>query len=215
MFYRIYAWMPLIAGQIYAIWLLASGLSTYFQVMLMNAVAVYLATLIGVLIHLKRLRSFIGQIRGLITLTGSLAMMLLFLLIPAVPKRLVPGTFDQPLFRMIDVVRDSFTSSLFFHGVIFLSLFLGLATLSALTSRDAVRWWYTNMIMPTTSAFLGLFVAGIVGLIVTVNMDNDDSTSLDAQIFVVATFSVVRIFFDYVFQSQTTPEEFETEYAII
>lgn len=213
MLYRIYAWMPLIVVQLYAIWLLASGRSTYFQVMLMNAVGVYFATLIGMLISFKSLRSFIHQIRGLITLSGSLAFLLVFLLIPAVPKRLVPGTHDQPLFRMIDVVRESFTSGLFTHGLVYLSFFLGLSTLSALISRDAARWWYANMIVPNASTFLALFVAGIVGLIVSVNIQNDDATSLGAQIFVVATFSVVRLFFDVVFESQTTPAEFETQYA--
>ncbi|MEO7324760.1 MAG: hypothetical protein ABIW82_08025 [Dokdonella sp.] len=205
--------MPLIVGQSYALWLLASGRSTYFQVMLMYATGVFLATLIGMFIRFKNLRSFIHQIRGLITLSGSLAFMLVFLLIPAVPKRLVPGTYDQPLFRMIDVVRESFTSGLFTHGLVYLSFFLGLSTLSALTSGDAVRWWYANMIVPNTSTFLALFVAGIAGFFVSVNMQNEDAASLGVQIFVVATFSVVRLFFDVVFESQTTPSEFETQYA--
>ncbi|MEO7063309.1 MAG: hypothetical protein ABI082_05980 [Dokdonella sp.] len=200
-------------GQIYALWLLASGRCTYFQVMLMNAAGVYLATLIGMLISFRGLRRFIQQIRGLITLSMSLALTLLFLLIPAVPRRLVPGTHDQPLFRMIDVVRESFTSEFFAHGLVFLCFFLGLSILSALTSRDAVRWWYANLIMPNGSTFLALFAAGIVGFVIITNMQNYDTTSLGAQIFVVATFSVVRLFFDCVFQSLTTTEEFEAQYA--
>ena len=213
MLYRIYAWTPLIVGQAYALWLLASGRSAYFQIMLMNSAGVFLATAIGTFIGLKCLRGLIQQIRGLLGLFGGLVFVLAFLLIPAVPKRLVPGTHDQPLFRMIDVVRESFTNSLFTHGLVYLSLFLGLATLAALTSGDAKRWWYANMIVPNAATFLALFVAGLVGFFVSVNMQNEDAISLGAQIVVVATFSVVRIFFDVVLQSQTTAAEFEAQYA--
>ena len=191
------ALLPLCVGQLYTLWLLISTQTSFFQIMLMNAAEIWLALLTAMIFLSPNLKVFGQRAKSQIAYTAALFVVLAFLRFTVISP-----SDDATL------TRDALT-----HGLIYLGVTLGLSIVAAFASGDAGRWWYANMIMPAAIVLVAMFFSALVGYLLAVNFGDDGAVRPAFAIGLLIMFSAMRVLFTRIYQSRSTPEEMERNYA--
>lgn len=154
-----FALVPVAAGQAYVIWLVFTGTTNYVQVVSFNLVELWLVWLCSMLFFSSSAQVFRQRAVKFFAMSGSVFFLLTVALLAGVSSHLVPGTRDQPLFRMIDLAGESLTGEFLLQSLLYVGLSLGLSLLVAFRSPDRGRTWYGNVVVPNGVTFLAIFLS--------------------------------------------------------
>lgn len=191
------ALLPLCVGQLYTLWLLINARTSLFQIMLMNATEIWLALLAAMIFLSPNLKVFGQRAKSQIAYTAALFVVLVFLRFTV-----IPSSDDATL-----------TWGALTHGLIYLGVTLGLSIVAAFVSGNAGRWWYANMIMPAATVLVAMFFSALAGYFLAGTFGVENAAGPAWGIGLLAAFSAMRVFFIWIYQSRTTPEEMEQNYA--
>jgi hypothetical protein len=205
----ILALLPLALSQAYVIWLVATGVLGYMQVLLITAAELWLVPLISTICFSPTLQILGKRMAQLFFNTLALAFMLVFSSIAAVSHDLHPGTREQPLFRMINVFKTILTADVFRDGVIYLAGTLGLSLLMALVTRQPRRYWFNNVIQPYSATLIAMVVTTFAAFFLA----NPSGPTITSAVEIICILSGMRVLCTCVFVNNLfTPEQKELEF---
>jgi hypothetical protein len=205
----IVALLPLALSQAYVIWLVATGILNYMQVLLITAAELWLVLFISTIFFSPTLQVLGKRIAQLFFNTLALVFMLVFSSIAAVSHDLHPGTREQPLFRMIDVFKAILTADVFRDGLIYLAVTLGLSLVMASVTRPARRYWFNNVIQPYSATLIAMVVTTFAAFFLA----DPKGPTVTSAVEIVCILSGMRVLCTWVFANNLfTPAQKELEF---
>jgi hypothetical protein len=202
--------LPLIASQAYTIWLVAAAEISYFQVMVLNLAEVWLATLSSMIFFSPTMDVLKRRAVKQFGITGAVFFLLVVLALAGVSGAVSPGTREQPLFRMLDLVSASLNGGLLINGVIYIGISLGMSLILAFASGKGGRAWYANVITPAYMTMLAIFLSVILFFIT--GMHDSRTPGLSSALFLVGIFFALRLLFAWLGQ-RMSKTDVEADYA--
>jgi hypothetical protein len=205
----IVALLPLALSQAYVIWLVATGVLNYMQILLITAAELWLVLFISTIFFSPTLQILGKRMAQLFFNTLALMFMLVFSSIAAVSHDLHPGTHEQPLFRMIDVFKTILSADVFKDGVIYLAGTLGLSLLMAMVSRQARRYWFNNVIQPYFATLMAMVATTFAAFFLA----DPNGPTITSAVEIICILSCLRVIFTWVFVNNLfTPAQKELEF---
>lgn len=203
--------LPMVLGQLFALWLLLSSQSTFFQIMLMSSAEIWMVMVTTMIFFSRSLGVFAKRAGIQLAYTGALFVVLAFMLITAIP--LAHDSDDQPVFSMAALANATLTHSFVTNGLVYLGITLGASLVTAVMSRDAGRWWYANMILPVGVTLLAMVLTSFVAFFIAWRFMGSDMQRLVVATVLFLLFGAMRLGFTWIVMSRTTAKEIEEGYA--
>ena len=203
--------LPLIVGQLLALWLVVDADTSFFQIMLMNAAEIWMAILATMLFFSQGEGVFGKRAANLFAFTGGLFVALVFVVFAIIPPARSMG--DQPLFRMVDLVKTSVDQAALMHGLLYVATTLGLSLACALKSGTAGRWWYANVVLSVIWAMLAMTLVSFAAIFIGSQFGESASSRFALSVTLLVIFSALRIAFTWLHQRTFDPATMEKGYA--
>ena len=208
--------VPLALGQIYLVWLVASGRMNFFEAVLMSWAEIMLTVVFGsyFLSPNSEVRT-----RRFHSLTGLIVMMTFMLYLSLTITTLTLRHYhDKPpgmLSEMYAVIVSALTGSTILYGGLYLLITIGLSALHASRNDDQMRSWYTHQFFPASMSLVALLATTFFGFFPTVMQAEDYPTRLNLRVSVelIALLGGFRVFFATVMIHKLTPHELEEMYT--
>ena len=198
----LFGMLPLALSQAYVIWLVATGVLGYMQVLLITAAELWLILAISGIFFSPTLSIFGKRISQLFFGTLALAVILFISSLGAVSQSLQVGTHEQPLFRMIGVFKFIFTAEVFKNGLIYLAVMLGTSLLLSAVNRPAQRYWFNNVIRTYGATLLALGVTMFAAFFLA----DPKGPNIVSATLTVCVLSGLRVFLAWFFVYRASPE---------
>jgi hypothetical protein len=193
---------PMILSQVYILWLVVSGQTTYFQALLLPAMEMLCIGMISALLFSPSILVAGGRLGDVLFTAGILLLVFVFLFVAG----LVGGKENA-----MDALGQAFGLRTLTQGLSYIMLTLLGSAVAALASGNFGRWWYVNVVMPAGMILVALLATTFFSFLMLAFSHGEMPSSV-LTIVLVIFFVLTRLLLAYHAGARLTQAELDDGY---